>query len=114
MKRWLWGVGFGVILGSAAHGETTRHGDAPIQRLEEMRVHATTDQDEFTLPAAYGRLVSVAIRAEVHHLYFEGTDGTVRIVLIGPRGSIQRARSELQLLSSEVHVITRGEPRERL
>ena len=103
MKRWLLGVALGVVLGSTAHGETT------VQRLEELRVNATTDQQEFSIPAEYGRLVSVAIRAEVHHLYFEGRDGTVRIVLIGPRGSVQRARSGLQLLSPEVYVIPRGQ-----
>lgn len=103
MKRWLLGVTLGVVLGSTAYSET------PIQRLEEAPVNATTDQYEFALPAEYGRLVSVAIRAEVHHLYFEGRDGTVRIILVGPRGSVQRARSELQLLTPEVYVIPRGQ-----
>jgi len=104
MTRWLLGLLLGVVLGSTAHGAT------PVQRLEEMHVKATTDQQQFSLPAEYGRLVSVAIRAEVHYLYFEGSDGTLHIVLIGPKGSIQRAKSELQLLSPEVYVITRGEP----
>jgi hypothetical protein len=103
MARWLLGLLLGIALGSTAHG------DVAHQPLEEMRVRATTANLELALPTEYGRLVAVAVRAEVHHLYFEGPDGTIRIVLIGSKGSVQRARSELQLLTPEVFVVKRGE-----
>lgn len=102
MKRWLPGLALGLVVGAAAHGEPQS-----ADRLKDVPV-TTSNNAAFKLPSDYGRLVSVAVRAEVHHLYFEGEDGTVRIVLIGPRGAIQRARNELQLLTPEVYVIKRG------
>lgn len=102
MRRWVVGIVLGLALASAAHGEPQN-----ANRLEDVLV-TTSNNAAFKLPSEYGRLVSVAVRAEIHHLYFEGPDGTIRIVLVGPRGAIQRARNELQLLTPEVYVIKRG------
>jgi len=81
-------------------------------RMNAMR--NATDNATFSIPPAFGRLVSVSARGEVQYLYFEGEDGAIRMVLIGPRGAIQRARTELQLLTPEVYLIKRGRENEPL
>ena len=101
MKRWWLGVLVGMMAGSAAYA-TGR------QPLEELRVQATTAQEEFAVPGSYGRLAAVAIRAEIQYLYFEDAAGTIRIVALGPKGSVQRARSGLQLLTPDIFVVPRS------
>ena len=105
MKRWFIGIIVGLLIGSTAHGDMVR------QPLEEVDVKPMTANQQFVLPTSYGRLVNVAMRSEVQYLYFEGADGTIRIMLLGPKGSTQRAKSDLQLLTPEVFVVRRGEPR---
>lgn len=107
MRRVCMGLVLGMVLVSTASGEPQG------QRLVEVQVNATGNT-AFSLPPEYGQLVSVAVKSEVHHLYFQGADGAVRIVLIGPRGSIQKVRSELQLLTPEVYLIKRGRGNEPL
>ena len=107
MRRVCMGLVLGMVLVSTASGEPQG------QRLAEVRVNAT-DNTTFSIPPAFGRLVSVSTRGEVQYLYFEGEDGAIRMVLIGPRGSMQRARTELQLLSPEVYLIKRGRGNEPL
>ena len=60
------------------------------------------------VPPEYGRLATVAVSSDVHYLYFQDQEGTVRIVAVGQRSAGQRARSPLQLLVPQVHVIERG------
>ncbi len=101
MKRWLAGVGLGILLGwipqvAAQAGEM----------LDELLIPAARGET-LNIPSAYGALVSVAVSSEVHHLYFQDKQGTIRIVLVGPKGAVQRARHGLQLLSQDVYVIER-------
>ena len=103
MRRrvWMWGVVAGVLCGVVAHA-AERH------RLEDVRVTATNNEP-FTIPSVYGHLVSVVVKSEIHYLYFEDNTGTIRVVLLGPRGSGQKARNDFQLLTPEVFLIQRGE-----
>lgn len=107
MPRWVFGVLLGLLIGSTAYGA---YGELSSTRLEDVRV-AAANNAPFEIPREYGRLAGVAVRGEIHHLYFEGADGSIRVVLIGPRGSIQRARNELQLLTPDVFLIPRGSAR---
>ncbi|MBI3022065.1 MAG: hypothetical protein HYY90_03675 [Candidatus Omnitrophica bacterium] len=107
MRHWLIGLAVGIAVGSTAYGET------PVVRLGETQI-TMPNNAPFALPPEYGRLVSVAVQSEVQYLYFEGADGAVRIVLVGPRGSIQRARNVLQLLTPEVYLMKRGRDNEPL
>ncbi len=102
MKRWVLGVVCGVGLASAAQGQeaATQLAEAPME---------TIGRAAFGVPKGYGRLVSVVESSEIHHLYFEDGQGVIRVVLIGPRGAAARARNALQLLSSDVYVIKRGQ-----
>lgn len=102
MKRWVLGVACGLALASAAQGEE------PATQLTEAPLE-TIGRAVFNLPTAYGRLVDVVESSEIHHLYFEDNQGVIRVVLIGPRGAAGRARNALQLLSSDVYVIKRGQ-----
>jgi hypothetical protein len=102
MRQLALGLVSGLLLASTAHSQEPR-----IQRLEEAEV-GTISGTTFAVPAGYGRLVNVVVDSEVHHLYFEDADGTIRVVLVGNRGAAARARNPLQLLTSTVHVIERG------
>ncbi|MBI2104448.1 MAG: hypothetical protein HYT90_02535 [Candidatus Omnitrophica bacterium] len=101
MKRWVLGIICGVALASAAQGqeEAAPLTEAPME---------TIGRAAFSVPKGYGRLAAIVESSEIHHLYFEDGQGTVRVVLIGPRGAAARARNALQLLSSDVYVIERG------
>ena len=101
MKRLVIGLALGVLLGSSAHAEVEK------VKLEEVAM-TSINNEALEIPNEYGRLVNAALRADVHYLYFEAPDGSVRVVLIGPRGAIQRTRNELQLLTPEVLLIKRG------
>jgi len=107
MKRWLLGLGFGVMLASTAQGQ----GLDEKAQLTHVTVE-TFGRTAFKLPKEYGRLVNVVVSSEVHYLYFEDGAGEIRVVLIGPRGAVPRARAPLQLLSPDVYLIKRGRPDE--
>ena len=102
MRRLLIGLAFGMMLGSTGHAE-----EPPAGKLNELTVEPV-GHASFKLPERYGRLVNVVISSEVHYLYFEDQAGTIRVVLVGPRGAVPRSRSPLQLLSSDVYLIKRG------
>jgi hypothetical protein len=101
MSSRLAGLMVGLVLGSVAAQGAERQGpgEIPVQ---------TTARAPFELPASYGRLAGVAVNSGVHYLYFEGQDGSIRILLVGPRGSIQQARAELQVLSPDVYLMERS------
>ena len=101
MRRLWLGLVLGLVIGTLVHAEERK------ARFEEVPI-STANNETFQIPPEYGHLVNAAVRADVHYLYFEASDGTVRIVLVGPRGAIQRARNELQLLTPEILVIKRG------
>lgn len=84
---------------SARAEEAVRLSDEPVE---------TIDHKVLTVPRDYGRLVNIVISNDVHYLYFEDEAGTIRIVLVGPRGALPRARAPFQLLSPEAKVIKRG------
>ena len=63
-----------------------------------------------SIPPEYGELISVVESSEVHHLYFQDRTGTIRVVLIGPKGAAQKAKYGLQLLSNKVYTIERKVP----
>ncbi|MBI4596806.1 MAG: hypothetical protein HY737_00200 [Candidatus Omnitrophica bacterium] len=102
MRRWLMGAALGAALSSLVYAATER------EKLQEITVNTVNDAP-FIIPPEYGRLVSVVAKSEVQYLYFEASDGTVRIMLVGSRGAIQRASSELQLLTPEVYVMKRAD-----
>ena len=103
MKRVLLGLVCGIALASTAHGEALPE----VTRLSEVTMEASGRQS-FTLPSRYGRLVNVVVSSEVHYLYFEDSAGSIRVVLIGPRGATSRSRNQLGLLSPDVALIKRG------
>ena len=102
MKRWVVGVAMGILLGRCAQAA-----DAPAVKLTDVPIE-TISSGAFSLPQSYGRLASVVISSEVHYLYFEDGAGTVRVLLVGPRGAAQRSRNALQLLSPDVFLLKRG------
>ena len=106
MKRVLMGLVVGLLLGATAQGDE-RQREERLEKLEDT-VIGTVSGGSFAIPERYGRLVNIVINAEVHYLDFEDSAGTIRVVLIGPRGAVQRSRSPLQLLSTEASVIKRG------
>ena len=102
MRRWLLGLAIGMMLGSTGHAEELAN-----SKLSELAVE-TIGHATLKLPERYGRLVDVVVSSEVHYLYFEDQAGTIRVVLVGPRGAVPRSRSQLQLLSPDVYFIKRG------
>lgn len=104
MQRFLVGLVLAVGFGLAAPGlaKATRSSDAKLQE-----VIIGTGDVPLAVPPEYGRLVNVAVSSEVHHLYFEDAKGTIRIVLLGPAGAVQKARHGFQLLVPEVYLINR-------
>jgi len=107
MKRWWLGMGLVMVLASTAQGEG-RDEQGP---LTDVMVE-TFGRAAVKLPTEYGRLVNVVVSSEVHYLYFEGEAGEIRVVLLGPRGAVPRARAPLQLLSTDVYLLKRGRPDE--
>ena len=103
MRRLLMGMVLGVVLSATVYAAVER------EALREIAVNTVNDAP-FIIPPEYGHLVSVVTKSEVQYLYFEAPDGTVRVMLIGSRGAIQRASSELQLLTPEVYVMKRQAP----
>ena len=103
MRRALIGLLLGMMLGATAHGEEPK---------EELKLRESALENirgnPFKIPASYGRLVSVVASSEVHYLYFEDGEGNIRVLLVGPRGAVQRSRNPLQLLTPEVQFIERG------
>ena len=106
MKRVLMGLVLGMLVGATAQGEE-RPREERLEKLEDA-VIGTVSGGSFTIPERYGRLVNVVVNSEIHHLYFEDGAGTIRVVLLGPRGAVQRSRNPLQLLSTDAFVIKRG------
>ena len=105
MRRVAIGLLLGIFLGATAHGEET----VGRLKLTEETV-ATVRGTPVKIPEEYGRLINVVVSSEVHYLYFEDGEGNIRVVLVGPRGAVQRSRNPLQLLTSEVQFIKRGRP----
>ncbi|PIQ84765.1 MAG: hypothetical protein COV75_00555 [Candidatus Omnitrophica bacterium CG11_big_fil_rev_8_21_14_0_20_63_9] len=105
MKRLILGLAAGLMLGAMAYGQD----DDALQsaRLEEIAVGAGS-RATFAVPPEYGRLADVAVNSGVHYLYFEDSQGVIRLVLIGPRGAVPRSRLDVQLLSPQVYVVERA------
>ena len=101
MRPWAWVLVGGLLCAAAVQA-------AERQRLQDVRVTSTTNEP-FSIPPVYGHLVSVVVKSEIHYLYFEDNTGTIRIVLLGPRGSAQKARNDFQLLTPEVFLIKRSD-----
>jgi len=76
-------------------------------KLAELPMEAL-GQGALKIPAAYGRLVTVAVSTDVHYLYFEDASGTIRVVPVGQRAAAQRARAAIQLLAPSAYVIERS------
>jgi hypothetical protein len=107
MNRLLLGLTLGLTLGLL--GSPAQGADAPEEELVLTEsTMGTFGRTQFKVPETFGRLVNVVVSSDVHYLYFEDPAGTIRIVPVGQRGAAQRARSQLQLLSENVHVIERG------
>ena len=104
MRYLLLGIIAGFGAATLAHGQMQKES----MKLEEVTI-SRGDYEGLTIPRAYGRLVSVAVTADIHHLYFEDTDGTIRIIRLGPSSAGQRGRYETELLSADVYMV----PRER-
>ena len=102
MKRILMGILLGLMLGSAAK---VAHGTNE-QRMSEAQIDAM-GAGALEIPSAYGSLVDVAVSSEIHHLYFQDSQGEIRVVLIGPHAAAQKARHAIQTLSDKVYVIKR-------
>ena len=100
MTRWLIGLMLVAVGAAAARA-------AEPARLSDESVE-TIDHTLLTIPRDYGRLINVVLSNEVHYLYFEDEAGTIRMVLVGPRGALPRARTPFQLLSPDVKVIKRS------
>ena len=103
MRRLLVGLVAGLALSVAAHGEET---EIATLKLNESTVQNIRG-NRFQIPQSYGRLVSVVNSSDIHYLYFEDSQGQIRVVQIGLRGAVQRSRNPLQLLTPDVHLIER-------
>lgn len=97
-------IGMLVGFGSATLAYGQMRPDAP--ELQELLI-SRGERNGLTIPRAYGRLASVAVTADIHHLYFEDADGVIRIVRIGPGSAGQRGRYETELLTPDVYVVSR-------
>lgn len=102
MKRLVTGLLAGIVVGTLAQAQEP----ADVKVLRELPME-TIRGTSFTLPKEYGRLVDVIVDSEVHYLYLEDRSGVIRVILIGPRGAVQRSRNPLQLLSPDVYVVKR-------
>ena len=101
MRRVWFSMVLWMVLGSTVQAAER------VQELREVDTEAVNGAS-FTFPMAYGHLVDVVAASEIHYLYFQDEAGTVRVVLMGQRGAVQRARNPLELLSPDVYVIKRG------
>ncbi|MBN1587048.1 MAG: hypothetical protein JW937_06440 [Candidatus Omnitrophica bacterium] len=63
---------------------------------------------ELKVPPEFGNLVAVTQDSEIHHLYFQDSQGTIRIVRVGQPGASVKSRRPMDLLSPTVHVLNRG------
>ncbi|MDP3766865.1 MAG: hypothetical protein Q8S13_02515 [Dehalococcoidia bacterium] len=102
MRQLLVGIIIGLGAATLAYGQMRP--DSP--ELQEVLI-SRGERNGLTIPRAYGRLASVAVTADIHHLYFEDASGTIRIVRIGPGSAAQRGRYETELLTPDVHVVSR-------
>jgi len=103
-------LGSALLVSLAAGSLVWAQPPASPSALTETIVEAATGE-ALSIPPSYGRLVSVVVSSsEVHHLYFQDERGTIRVVLIGPRGALPRARQALQLLSTSVFTLERKPP----
>ncbi len=59
------------------------------------------------VPRSYGRLVDVVESNQIHYLYFEDSEGVIRILLVGSKGTSVRANQQLEILSPDVYIIPR-------
>lgn len=100
MNRWIWAGVLGLVVASTVQGQE------PAESLHEKAME-TLGRATFAVPPNYGRLAGVVVNSEVHYLYFEDQLGTIRVMLVGPRGAASRARTPLILLSPDVHVVKR-------
>ena len=103
MRRVLLGVLLGLAVGATAHSE-----EPPQESVLSEVTMGTFGRTTFKVPESFGKLVQVAISADIHYLYFDDAAGTIRIVPVGQRGASQRSRAPIQLLSASVFVIERG------
>lgn len=101
MKRLLVGLVLGMVAASTAQGQEA------AGRLTEVPFETLVNREAFKLPQRYGRLASVVVSSDVHYLYFEDEAGTIRVILIGPRGAAARSRSQIGLLSPNVYLMKR-------
>ncbi len=92
-----------VTAAAPASAETRVQAPAGLSEV----VIGRDDGQPAVIPPEYGRLVGVTANDEMHYLFFEDHQGTVRIVLIGPRGAVQRARSGVQLVAPATYVLPR-------
>ena len=100
MKQWWVALMLVLVVAAAVRAEEpVRLSDEPIE---------TIDHKILTVPRDYGRLINIVISNDVHYLYFEDEAGAIRIVLIGPRGVLPRARTPFLLLSPDAKVIKRS------
>lgn len=106
MREWTIGLVVGMVLGVAAVGAAQPEPEAVLRQAAVGAPRGAT----LAIPPQYGQLVSVAVTSEVHYLYFQDAGGTIRIVLVGAPGAVQRARQGLQLLTNEVYTIERRIP----
>lgn len=97
----MWAGLLGLVVASAVQGEE------PAESLRETPIE-TVGRATFAVPPGYGRLAEVVVDSEVQYLYFEDQLGTIRVVLIGPRGAAPRARTPLILLSPDAYVVKRA------
>ncbi len=74
--------------------------------LEEAPV--TFKGAAITIPKSYGRLVSVVETNQIHYLYFEDTDGAIRVLLVSNKGTNLRASQALEMLSPNAYLIPRS------
>ena len=103
MRRWVLGLLLGIIVSSIAEGQD----DARQEKLTDLPME-TVGRSLFQVPASYGQLVNVVVSSDVHYLYFEDQDGTIRVVTVGLGSASSKARRPLQLLSPDVRLIKRG------
>ncbi len=106
MRRIWLGLMIGITITAAGVGAAPPESEEPLRETAVGAPRGTT----LAIPPQYGSLVGVVMSSDVHHLYFQDARGTIRILLIGAPGAVQRARQKLQLLTNEVYTIERRAP----
>lgn len=113
MRGWAGGLILGMLFGwtiqTLGQGGLGQAAELKRVRLVEIPMEALQG-GVMSVPPTYGHLVDVAISSEVHHLYFQDPQGTVRMVRVGPQGAVTKARRQVPLLLDDVYVIKRHEP----